>query len=113
MTSFFSWLIFHFQNISSESHVIVATHQVEIHCSQEGGEEEKKTDTSPSPLLTSTSSQEQQQLLSSVVLVAVASEDGSAVYTAPLRLDNTQTNLLWTPLDLLVSPSTKMTRYMY
>ena len=88
----------------------MGTHQIEIHCSQEEREEEKKTDTSPS--MTSTSSpQQQKQLLFSVVLVAVASEDGSVVYTAPLRLDNMQTNLLWTPLDLLASPSTKMTRY--
>ena len=85
----------------------MATHQVQIRCSQEEGEREKETpDTSP---LMPSSSQQQQEL--SVILVAVSSEDGSVVYTAPLRLDNAQTNLLWTPLTLLVSPSTKMTRY--
>lgn len=96
----------HFQNISSESHFIAATHQVEIHCSQE---EEGEKETNSSPSLPSSSQQQRQQQLS-VVLVAVASEDSGMIYTAPLLSDNTQTNLLWTPLSFSNFPSTKISR---
>ena len=107
INAFARWLFS--QTISSKSHVIVATHQIEI-CSNEEKEEENNVTSTSSLLETSTCSSQQQQLVS-VLLVSLTSEDGSTVYTVPLRLDNTQTNLLWTPLSCLVSPSTKMTRY--
>ena len=91
-----------FQAISSDSHVILSTHLVEIWPNCDDPSLSNTFPLSPPPSSCPPLS---------IILVAVASEDGRDVCAAPLWSGDEQTtqSLVWTPLSLIGSPSTKIT----